>query len=166
MFFQVQRCWLQSEKRKNGHLNSAKYCNSRCPCDIVSSKPSVVTIPVHSLLILYFFRNSQQGSIWVWAQPMRDTVTLSRHLSLAEPIPRMISESRLDIAWLSRMQCKQLDCDTRWHHQMKIFYALLAICARNSPVTCEFPTQRPVTRSFHVFFDLRLNKRLSKQSWG
>ena len=27
-------------------------------------------------------------------------------------------------------------------------------------------TQRPVTRSFDVFFDLRLNKRLSKQSWG
>ena len=31
---------------------------------------------------------------------------------------------------------------------------------------CEFPTQRPVTRSFDVFFDLRLNKRLSKQPWG
>ena len=30
----------------------------------------------------------------------------------------------------------------------------------------EFPTQRPVTRSFVVFFDLCLNKRLSKQSWG
>ena len=30
----------------------------------------------------------------------------------------------------------------------------------------EFPTQRPVTRSFDVFFDLRLNKRLSKQPWG
>ena len=29
-----------------------------------------------------------------------------------------------------------------------------------------FPAQRPVTRSFDVFFDLRLNKRLSKQSWG
>ena len=35
-----------------------------------------------------------------------------------------------------------------------------------SPVPGEFPTQRPVTRSFDVFFDLRLNKRLSKQSWG
>ena len=35
----------------------------------------------------------------------------------------------------------------------------------NSPVTGEFPWQRPVTRSFDVFFDLRLNKRLSKQSW-
>ena len=30
----------------------------------------------------------------------------------------------------------------------------------------EFPSQRPVTRSFDVFFDLRLNKRLSKQPWG
>ena len=30
----------------------------------------------------------------------------------------------------------------------------------------EFPTQRPVTRSIDVFFDLRLNKQLSKQSRG
>ena len=43
------------------------------------------------------------------------------------------------------------------------FSTLLAICAGNSPVIGEFPTQRPVTRSFDVFFDLRLNKRLSKQ---
>ena len=28
------------------------------------------------------------------------------------------------------------------------------------------PAQRPVTWSFDIFFDLRLNKRLSKQSWG
>ena len=30
----------------------------------------------------------------------------------------------------------------------------------------EFPRQRPVTRSFDVYFDLRPNKRLSEQSWG
>ena len=30
----------------------------------------------------------------------------------------------------------------------------------------EFPTQKPVTWSFDVFFDLHLNKRLSKQPWG
>ena len=30
----------------------------------------------------------------------------------------------------------------------------------------EFHTQRPVTRSFDVFLDVRLNKRLSKQRWG
>ena len=55
---------------------------------------------------------------------------------------------------------------TWWRHQMKTFSALLAICTGNSPVTGEFPSQRPVTRSFDVFFDLRLNKRSSKQSWG
>ena len=49
---------------------------------------------------------------------------------------------------------------------METFSALLALCAANSPVTSEFPTQRPVTRNFDVFFDLRLNKQLSKQSWG
>ena len=53
-----------------------------------------------------------------------------------------------------------------WRHQRETFSALLAICAGNSPVPGEFLTQRPVTRSFDVFFDVRLNKRLSKQSWG
>ena len=37
---------------------------------------------------------------------------------------------------------------------METFSALLAICAENSPVSGEFPAQRPVTRSFDVFIDL------------
>ena len=53
-----------------------------------------------------------------------------------------------------------------WRHQTENFSVLLAICAGNSPVSGEFPAQRPVTRSFYVFFDLRPNKRLSKQLWG
>ena len=53
-----------------------------------------------------------------------------------------------------------------WRHQMETFSALLAICAENSAVTGEFPAQRPVTRKFDVFFDMRPNKLLSKQSWG
>ena len=39
---------------------------------------------------------------------------------------------------------------------METFSALLAICAGNSPVSGEFPAQRPVTRSFDVFFDVRV----------
>ena len=59
----------------------------------------------------------------------------------------------------------QLDLNkTWWRHRMGTFSALLAICAGNSSVTGEF--QRAVTRSFDVFFALRLNKLLSKQSWG
>ena len=48
---------------------------------------------------------------------------------------------------------------------METFSALLSLWAGNSPVTGEFPSQRPVTRGFDVFFHLCLNKRLSKQSW-
>ena len=51
-----------------------------------------------------------------------------------------------------------------WRHQMETFSALLALRVGNSPVTGEFPSRRPVTRRFDVFLDLRLNKRLSKQS--
>ena len=46
---------------------------------------------------------------------------------------------------------------------METFSALLALRAENSPITGEFPAQRPVTRTFDAFFDRRLNKRLSKQ---
>ena len=52
-----------------------------------------------------------------------------------------------------------------WHHQMETFSASLAICAGNSRLPGEFPAQRTVTQSFDVFFDLCLNKWLSKQSW-
>ena len=51
-----------------------------------------------------------------------------------------------------------------WRYQMETFSALLALCVGNSPVTGEFPSKRPVTRSFDVFFDLHLYRRLSKQS--
>ena len=52
-----------------------------------------------------------------------------------------------------------------WRHQMEAFSASLAICAGKSPVTGEFPAQRPVTRSVDVFFDMRPNIRLNKQLW-
>ena len=45
---------------------------------------------------------------------------------------------------------------------METFSALPAICAQNSLVHGEFPAQKPVTRSFDVFFDVRPNKQLSK----
>ena len=49
---------------------------------------------------------------------------------------------------------------------MEPFSALHALCVGNLPVTGEFPPQMPMMRSFGVFFDLCLNKRLSKQSLG
>ena len=52
-----------------------------------------------------------------------------------------------------------------WRHQMETCSALLALCGEFTGPG-EFPAQRPVTRTFDIFFDLRVNKRLSKQSWG
>ena len=49
-----------------------------------------------------------------------------------------------------------------WRHQIETLSALRALCEGNLPV--DSLSQRPVTRSFHVSFDLRLNKQLSKQS--
>ena len=75
------------------------------------------------------------------------------NVSLANPIRNSTLYARLIFsAW--------------WCHQMKTFSALPDLCAGNSPVTGELHTQRPVKLSFHVFFDLRLNKQLSKQSFG
>ena len=47
---------------------------------------------------------------------------------------------------------------------METFSALLAFCEGYPPVIGGIPSQRPVTQSFDVFFDLYINKRLSNQS--
>ena len=100
-----------------------------------------------------------------WRRPVKTTpfssrnmyskVTLATHPEDQLTLPTPTTE--IQPSYLS---------NTWWRHQMETFSAWLAICAGNSPVPGEFPPQRPVTRSFDVFFDLRLNKRLSKQSWG
>ena len=67
--------------------------------------------------------------------------------------------------WIQHGICKgRSPHNTRWRHQMETFSALLAICKGNPSISGGFPSQKPVTRSFGVFFYLRLNKRLSKQS--
>ena len=55
-------------------------------------------------------------------------------------------------------------CRTTWWREMETFSALLALCEGNPPATGGFPSQRPATRRFGVFFDRRSNKRSSKQS--
>ena len=68
----------------------------------------------------------------------------------------------IELSMVTRLLKKQLISalaefwKTWWRHQMETFSALLAICAGNSLVSGEFPAQRPVTRSFDVFFDVRV----------
>ena len=96
-----------------------------------------------------------------WAHTCKTT---AKRILFALEVSRYVARS-LRLLFVIKL-CKDSD-DWRqvlsWRrYQMETFSALLAICA----VPGEFPAQRPVTRSFDVFFDLRLKKRLSKQSWG
>ena len=68
------------------------------------------------------------------------------------------------LIWSSMVHIHTNGNITWWRNQIETFPVLLALCEGNSPVTGEFPSQRPVVQSFDVFFDLRLNKELSKQS--
>ena len=86
---------------------------------------------------------------WAKSEPMREDVTRVMYSLTGSDHAR--PETGSESSW--------------WRHQMETFSALLAICAGNSPVPAKFPAQRPVARSFDVFFDLRSNKRLSKHWW-
>ena len=97
----------------------------------------------------------------IWIMIEKPLVKLIRALSHDSTIGFLCNtHTRQPIAeiWDGKITCGR--------HRMETFSPLLVICAGNSSGTGEFPTQRPVTRSFDVFFDLRLNKWLSKQSWG
>ena len=79
-------------------------------------------------------------------------------------------EHSLHISWRSTHLLHLYFLFSWWRHQMETCSASLAFCAGNSPatagnslVTGEF-SHRPMTRSFDVFFDLRLKRQLSKQS--
>ena len=72
------------------------------------------------------------------------------------PVRERVSVSYV---WSSTVHITGFDAEASWwRHQMETFSALLAICAGNSPVSGEFPAQRTVTRSFDIFFDVRLIK--------
>ena len=116
----------------------------------------------------------QFGEISKW-------ISKAKHVSVAIPmwigVPGYRDRCRVTSSMIHRFRSHRNKCETInslfafiigswWRHQMETFSALLAMCAGNSPVTGEFPAQRPVTRSFYVFFDLPLNKRLSKQWRG
>ena len=93
-----------------------------------------------------------------------NVLTVSVHVYNRYVISPLISNVFLVLSWLAHHVW--LPVVTWWRHQMETFSALLAICAGKPQASGELPAQRPVTRSFDVFFDLFLNKRLRKQSWG
>ena len=88
----------------------------------------------------------------IWISIMKLRLSWCRHILMIE----------IPVLFCSDFQLKKKKND--WDHLIfngnSYTGKMLSFCPG------EFPVQRPVTRSFDVFFDLRLNKQLSKQSWG
>ena len=80
-------------------------------------------------------------------------------------VPPVISDNEIIMATLSLQCVVQVMNSMMTSSNGNIFRVTGPLCGEFTGPG-EFPTQRPVTRSFDVFFDLRLNKRLSKQPWG
>ena len=101
----------------------------------------------------------------VWLkQKMCFQITKYQKVIVQNPNIEKHSKSENCLFYLNKGRWALFRC-TWWRHQMEISSALLTLFAGNSPVPGEIPAQSPVTRSFDVFFDLHLNKRLSKHSW-
>ena len=96
-----------------------------------ANKPKWVSVSVLFYVWLWFCCNKH---LWVWVWVWVWVVTL-KGVGKIEHYRNNKTQQRTN-PW--------------WRHQMETFSALLAICAGNSPVIGEFPSQRPVTRSFDV----------------
>ena len=79
-----------------------------------------------------------------------------------------MGEQSLHISWRSTHLLHLYFLCSWWRHQMETCSRHWLLCGEFTgdcgEFTGEFPSHRPVTRSFDVFFDLRLNKRMVKQS--
>ena len=71
-----------------------------------------------------------------------------------------------NIEWVSNAGSGPCHVTACWRHQMEICFALLAICAGNSPVPGDSPHKDQWRRALMFVFHLRPNKRLSKQWRG
>ena len=101
--------------------------------------------------------NSRDGAVNM--SPCITLTLIGQYIARKQVRKQAINRSGFDCVWLLGRKVTSW-----WRHQMESISALLDLCVGNSSVTGEFPSQMPVTRSFDVFFDLRLKIRLSKQS--
>ena len=116
---------------------------------------------VFSALGLLFLQWCRHWEWWYFKSLQADFIKgLFIRICLLYYFDTEISEEYLEsFSWKAR----GLHFISWWRHRMKTFSALLALREGNPPVIGRFLSQRPVTRSFDIFFDLQLDKRLSKQ---
>ena len=120
-----------------------------------------------------YFQHMQTSAPSQYKGPVMTFMVLCCDLrnNFEQTVPWSVKRDALKLTWLRPNSCSSDVSISQmhhylswWRHQMETFSALLAIRARISSVTSEFPHKGQWCTA--LIFDLRLNKRLSKQSWG
>ena len=112
---------------------------------------------------MHYRRSWAFPRIWIWSWKRWNWGLIKLHVGRG-----LSSSYPLDVVWTQTATVLRSVTSRRWFMMTSsngnIFRVTGPLCGEFTGPG-EFPAQRPVTRSFDVFFDLRLNKRLSKQSW-
>ena len=108
--------------------------------------------------VVYLYRciiNIDLSTFPIWVLPIcifsQGQIIVIRLLAEMEGHAEIPLPTTTAPVWLA-MSGRTVKQVTWWRHQMEAFSALLALSAGNSPATVEFPSQRPVMRSYGVFF--------------
>ena len=157
----VMICWFQRHspieamkplmpKWNDSHFAGAKYQNWSFPRITIDSKSALIQEIVWHIKAAIHYLNHWQLNQW-WSSSKALISSLGHNAITHFAMTNVLAIDKLRIRkW--------------WRHQMETFSAFLALCEGNPPVTAGFLSQRRVTRSLDVLFDLRLDKRLRKQS--
>ena len=126
---------------------------------VTSALTARATPPSFSMLAFSSCSRSRRLAAMATLHP-----ALAKCCAMAAPLPLDAPVTMATLSSNARSTGRGQSTHMIWRHEMETFSALLALCAGNSPVTGEFPSQRPLKQNFDVFVDLRLNKQLSKPS--
>ena len=154
------RCLLKRRSKKTSTLRVSGLCKGNPP--VTGGFPSERASNVENVFVFFIWWRHHATNQFTATRPItRECWCTDRDLSNTP-------SCCVHQGWFQNLRTVTpfSNHNSWWRHQMETFSALLALCEGTSPVTGELPSQRPVTRSFDVFFDLRLNKRLSKPLWG
>ena len=109
--------------------------------------------------------------LWFSASYIRDFTVVIFHMTHVTPYIKATQRDQYSYTRIHRNICicwcfwiANALCSFMLTSSNGNFSALLALCQGNHWSPVNSPSQRSVTRGFDVFFDLRLNKRLCKQS--
>ena len=87
----------------------------------------------------------------IWFHTLKLFIVLNIPIWLTPASEETLADMVTWITWIDYELIILLNNISWWRHQIETFSALLTLCAGNSRVIGEFPSQRPVTRSFDVF---------------